>query len=93
MCADQSPGGHGPVRSMNASVNPRERAVVWEHPGTGEIRYPGRNDTPMPSYYSREGFVRKELRHLSDIRALERRERVASEIGNFDSNGRSLDGT
>jgi len=60
---------HGSTRPSHHSVHANERSVVWEHPGTGEIRYPGRNDAPMPARYQKEGFVRKEF---TSLRSLER---------------------
>ena len=66
-----------------AAVCERERTVVYYHPKLG-YRYPGRNDSPMPDYYQRAGFERKELPHLSDIKKLEKDGNVLSEINHFD---------
>ncbi len=38
-----------------------ERPVVWEHPQTKEVRYPGRNDGEMPKYYKDLGYERREI--------------------------------
>lgn len=43
------------------NIHPMDRPVVWEQPGTGEIRHPGRNDAPMPDHYRARGFVRREF--------------------------------
>jgi len=55
-------GTHNSFRfSKNQQLAADERPVVWEHPGTGEIRYPGRNDCDMPKYYKDLGYQRKEI--------------------------------
>lgn len=47
--------------SKNTQLSADERPVIWQHPETGEIRYPGRNDGEMPSYYKSQGYERKEF--------------------------------
>lgn len=66
-----------------ASVHASERAAVWYHPKHG-YRYPGRNDVPMPEGYKRDGFVRQEMNHLSDVQHLEKKAGVLSEVNHFD---------
>ena len=82
---------HGETRSSGTAAHPSERAVVWEHPGTGQIRYPGRNDVPIPERYAKEGFVRREMPTLRDIHAFERERGVKNEKAWFDNgSGRSF---
>lgn len=47
--------------SKNTQLPNSERPVVWEHPITGEVRYPGRNDGEMPKYYKDQGYERHEM--------------------------------
>lgn len=47
--------------SRLAQLPLNERPVVWQHPLTGEVRYPGRNDGEMPKYYKEQGYERKEI--------------------------------
>lgn len=81
---------HGSTRPSHHSVHARERSVVWEHPGTGEIRYPGRNDAPMPSRYQKEGFVRKEFTNLRSLESFERSHNVLNDKAHYNP-GNSLD--
>jgi len=67
----------------DAAVHTSERAVVWYHPKYG-YRYPGRNDRPMPRYYARQGYERRELPTLHDIHRLEKDGNVLSEVAWFD---------
>ncbi len=45
----------------HASVHQSDRAVVYRHPVTGEIRRPARADQPMPAAYADQGYVREEI--------------------------------
>lgn len=75
------------------ACHPSESVVVWEHPVTGQVRYPGRNDTPIPERYQREGFVRKEIRTLRDIHKFESDHKVLNERAWFDrGSGRDFTG-
>lgn len=51
----------GRTRSYNAVVGEKERPIVWQHPETGEVRYPGRNDRDMPKYYKDQGYKKVEF--------------------------------
>ena len=46
---------------VNAQLSAKDRPIVWEHPVTGEIRYPGRNDGEMPQYYKDQGYQKREI--------------------------------
>jgi hypothetical protein len=75
---------HGSVVAHNSQVSNAEAVILYEHPTKG-IRWPGRNDAPMPKAYAREGFQRVEYKGgIADVRRIERRHGVVSEIGNFD---------
>src|SRR5690349_17893890 len=45
--------GHGNLSPLG--MHHSEVTVVYEHPGTGKIRYPGRADKPMPERYAKQG--------------------------------------
>lgn len=58
-CATDAPDG---ARfSRPATMHPSERPIVWQHPVTKEVRYPGRNDGEMPSYYKSQGYQKVEI--------------------------------
>lgn len=64
--------------------------MVYEHPGTGEVRYPGRNDVAMPDRYSREGFVRREFESLRSLESFERSHGVLNDKAHYNP-GNSAD--
>lgn len=69
-----------------------ETAVIWEHPGTGDTKWPGRSDVAMPARYQQQGYVRRESRSDADYARLERDKGVLSERRWFDKgSGRSFD--
>lgn len=47
-------------KGKNAQLHVKERPVVWQHPKTGEVRYPGHTGE-MPGYYQSQGYERKEF--------------------------------
>lgn len=67
-----------------ASFGASEHAVVWENPATGEVRYPGRNDAPIPALYAGQGFQRKEFTSLRELQSFENRKGVRNESIWFD---------
>lgn len=67
-------------RERHAQVHTSERAVIYEHPLTGEHKTPPRADQPMPEVYARQGFVRREIMHMS---AYERETGLVHEATNF----------
>lgn len=81
---------HGSISPLG--MHPSERTVVYEHEGTGQIRYPGRADVPIPDRYAKQGFVKRELRTLRDVDSFSKQHKVVNERAHFDSNGRGLDG-
>lgn len=77
----------------DALVSPNERAVVWQHPVTGHIEYPMRNDVPMPERYRKWGYQRVEATTLRELHAIERQSGTRNERAWFDKgSGRSFDG-
>ncbi len=73
--------------------HPSENRVVWMHPGTGEVRYPGRTDTPMPRRYANQGYERHEIRNLRKMEQFEKAKGVRNEATWFDrGSGGSFDG-
>lgn len=64
----------------HAQVHPSERAVVFRHPVTGEIRNPGRADAPMPAEYAAQGYERHEIMNMT---AYEKSTGQVHEASNF----------
>jgi len=84
---------HGYPGRQTVAVHPSERAVVWENPGTGQVRYPGRNDAPMPARYAAQGFERRELTSLHAVEQFEREKGVRNDKAwHDDGSGRSFTG-
>ncbi len=82
---------HG-QRQFNTAFDKDDTAIVWQHPGTGEVRYPGRADRPMPERYAQQGFVPRELRTDQAYRKFEKERGVLSERAWFDrGSGKSFD--
>lgn len=79
------PAGRGVVlQARPASVHEKERTVVFEHPLTGEVRYPGRNDRPMPALYAQQGFERREFTSLRELDSFSKRKGMINEAAHFD---------
>lgn len=74
---------------VTATVDPHERAVVWRHPVTGKVAYPGRNDAPMERYRKR-GFERVEMDSLHKLDQFCRETGTVNEKAHFNS-GNSFD--
>ena len=86
------PNGPESIPYGPAAVHPNERAVLFHNPQTGEVRYPGRNDHPMPAQYKQQGYERMELPSLRAIEQFEKQHKVRSEIAWFDrGTGRGFD--
>lgn len=94
ICADET-GRHGHGRpGGNLSPLPMsadQTTVVYEHPATGKVCYPGRNDRPMPERYVKRGFERREIRTLRGMDTFSKQHGVVNEKAHFNS-GNSLDG-
>jgi hypothetical protein len=85
---------HGPARSggfasLNTPIQAGERVVVYEHPGTGEVRYPMRADRvgQTEQRYLETGYQRRTLDSIADLRAFERRRGVRHERSNWGEHG------
>ncbi len=85
---------HGPARaggfaSTNVHIHPSERAVIYEHPGTGEVRYPMRADRvgQVEQVYLETGYQRRTLDSGADIRKFERQRGVRHERSNYGPHG------
>lgn len=81
---------HESLLKSHHTVHPDERVVVFENPATGEIRYPGRNDVPVPDRYAKQGFVRKELPTLRAVEQFERKHGVRNDKMHYNE-GNSAD--
>ena len=83
---------HEPTKTRPITIHPKERAVVYQHPVTGEVAYPGRNDVSMPKTYRDAGYVRRELPTLRDVHKFEAESGKLSEAAWFDpGTGRGFD--
>ena len=82
-----NPGGHEAPARHDAVPHISDATVLWENPRTGDVRWPGRNDRPVPHYYAREGFVRKEYRTTHDLKRIEKQHHVVSEALNYNRGG------
>lgn len=60
-CCESPMGEYKWKAPYTPSLHKNDRPVVWQHPKTGEVRHPGRNDTEMPKYYKDMGYERKEF--------------------------------
>jgi hypothetical protein len=67
-------------RERHAQVHASERAVIYQHPLTGERKTPPRADQPMPLEYARQGFERREILNMG---AYERETGLVHEATNF----------
>jgi hypothetical protein len=75
-----------------AAAHEKERTVVYEHPVTGEVAYPGRNDVQMPSRYRDRGFLKKDFNSIYDLQRFEKTHHVLNEAVWFDKgSGRDFD--
>lgn len=84
-------GGEFLQFSPPASIHEKERAVVYQHPVTGEVRYPGRNDVPMPALYRKQGFERREFNSLRELDSFTKSRGLVNEAAHFDrGSGRSM---
>jgi hypothetical protein len=88
LCDDGS-GKHGHSRPHGGTrlqaIHPSERAVVYRNARTGEIRYPARNDSPVPPVYARQGYERCELESPQAIRQYEKETGRMHERSHYDS--------
>lgn len=86
--------GHvlGPFWTGRTTIHSSERVTILEHPGTGEVRIPGRSDvlSKCEEKYLTLGFKRKELSTMKEIRAFEKAQGKVHESSNYDAgSGRS----
>lgn len=80
------------TNSIHSPCHPSETIVIWEHPQTGQVMYPARNDVPMPARYRSQGYVRREIRNLADVRKFEKEKKVVAECAEFDrGTGRGME--
>lgn len=83
---------HGRTITGGHSIHERERCVVYKHPVTGHVVYPGLNNVAMPDRYAKQGYERSELGSIRAIRQHEKENNVSSEIAHFDAGtGRGFD--
>jgi len=61
VCCGQPMNVYSWLPKRNAQLHTKDRPVVFEHPVTGEVRYPPRQDSPMLPSYKERGFERKEF--------------------------------
>lgn len=81
-------GAPGPFWLGDSAVHVSERAQCDFHPGTGEIRIPGRVDRPIHPKLAAEGYRRRDLTS-SDIKHLEKNKGLIHEAGNYNRSGQA----
>ena len=74
----------GKAPDTGLPCHPSEAAVVWRHPGTGDVKFTARNDVPIPERYRRQGYERFEMRNLRHLEKLEKATGTRSERAWFD---------
>ena len=93
LCQDET-GKHGHFRghggTLIQSIHPLERAVIWRHPQTGDVRTPPRNDADMPDAYRQQGYERMEIDTHQKRRELEREGRF-QEAAYYDNGSATAD--
>lgn len=99
-CAGTGCGHCGAALEIAWQARPRnarplaaaETTVVYQHPESGHVVYPGRNDQPMPARYARRGYERKELTSLSAVDRFSKEHRLVNERAHYDrGSGRGYD--
>jgi putative FmdB family regulatory protein len=72
-CSNPSPRVFTP-RRHTAAPHVSERVAYYEHPVTGKISVPPRNDSKeLDRWHSKQGFERKEALSIRDVARLEQR--------------------
>ena len=74
----------GKAPDTGLPCHPSEAAVVWRHPGSGDIKFTARNDVPIPERYARAGYERYEARNLRSLEKIEKATGTRSERAWFD---------
>lgn len=78
-------GNWGRSARNAAALGIDEMTVVYENAATGEVNYPGRNDTPMPARLSARGFVRREMRSLREVEQFSQKHGLINERAHYDT--------
>lgn len=79
-------------REKATPLDAKDATVVYEHPVTGKVVYPARNDIPMPERYRAAGFERVEMRTLNAIDRFSEKHGLVNEAAHYDrGSGRSYD--
>ena len=81
--------GGGGIGLGIVHIHPSERAVIYENPQTGEVRYPMRADRvgQVEQLYLATGYQRRTLDSGNDVRQFEKRRGVRHERSNFGPHG------
>lgn len=74
------------TRQRSGQWHASERVVVYRGPG-GDVKYPGRNDQPMPQRYRQQGYERVEMASLATVTAHEKSTGTMCEALHYDRNG------
>jgi hypothetical protein len=84
--------GHSPGSfwTGDAQVHTSEKVVVYEGP-SGDVKIPGRGDRPIHPKLAAEGYVRRELDSISDVRKVERKTGLIHERSNYDAHSAAAD--
>jgi len=73
-----------PIDRGGTSIN-RDRAVVYRHPVTGKIAYPGQDTEFTRSKYEGWGYKREEFTSLRELDKFCKKENLSNEKANFNS--------
>jgi hypothetical protein len=82
-------GHDGSLCKGDAQIHSSEKVVVYER--DGQIRIPGRADRPMHPKYKAEGWERRELNTVADIRRVEKLTGTIHERSQYDKNSAAAD--
>jgi len=75
---------HVPGRDAMA-ISEKQATVVYEHPVTKHVIWPGKNNVPMPERYQKEGYERKAMRSLREIDRFSKEHNVVHEQSHYNS--------
>jgi hypothetical protein len=80
--------GHAPGSFWvgDAGIHTSQKVVVLENKYNGDVKIPGRGDRAVHPKLVAEGYVRKELDTMADIRRVERKTGTVHEAGSYGNN-------
>lgn len=73
-----------PIQLPGTAIN-KDRAVVYRHPVTGKVSYPGVDTEFTRQKYENWGYQREEFTSLRELDKFCKKEKVSNEKANFNS--------